>query len=145
MRPSQSAGGVVVGSTGLVLVTSQRGDSWSLPKGHIDPGEDAQTAAQREITEETGVTQLMLVKKLGSYQRYRIGRGGKGEDTSDLKEIIIFLFTTEQHDLQPTDPSHPEAKWLALDQVAELLTHPKDKAFFQQVTPDIREVVASQR
>ncbi len=30
-------------------------DAWQMPQGGIDPGEDAQTAALRELTEETGV------------------------------------------------------------------------------------------
>ena len=28
---------------------------WDLPKGHVDEGEDFQTAARRELTEETGI------------------------------------------------------------------------------------------
>jgi putative (di)nucleoside polyphosphate hydrolase len=30
-------------------------DAWQMPQGGIDPGEDAQTAALRELTEETGI------------------------------------------------------------------------------------------
>jgi predicted NUDIX family NTP pyrophosphohydrolase len=30
--------------------------AWSIPKGGIEPGEEALTAAQREFTEETGYT-----------------------------------------------------------------------------------------
>lgn len=142
MRTFQSAGGVVVGSTGLVLVTNQNGDSWSLPKGHVEESEDSQAAAEREIAEETGVIDLAFVKKLGSYQRYRIGKGGVGDDTTELKEITLYLYTTTQAELQPTDPRHPEAKWVPLEDVAELLTHPKDKAFFESIIEDIREVIA---
>lgn len=29
--------------------------AWSIPKGEIDPGEDALTAARREFAEETGI------------------------------------------------------------------------------------------
>ena len=54
MKHTQSAGGVVLNKKGEVLVVSQRGTSWSLPKGHIDKGEDALGAAKREIYEESG-------------------------------------------------------------------------------------------
>ena len=126
---TESAGGVVLNKQGQVLVVSQHGTSWSLPKGHIDPGEDAMAAARREIAEESGVTQLEFVKALGSYERYRIGKHG-GEDRSELKKIQIFLFRTNEMTLKPTDADNPEARWVEPEKVAELLTHQKDKEFF---------------
>lgn len=36
------------------LVHRPRYDDWSWPKGHLDDGESHQTAAVREIAEETG-------------------------------------------------------------------------------------------
>ncbi len=47
MKKTHSAGGVVTNGEGEVLVVSQRGTSWSLPKGHIDAGENALVAAKR--------------------------------------------------------------------------------------------------
>lgn len=133
MRINESAGGVVLNDRGEVIVVSQKGDSWSLPKGHLDPGEDALGAAKREIAEEAGVTDLEYVDDLGSYERYRIGKGGVEEDTSDLKRIRMFLFRTRQDALSPTDPENPEARWVPIAEVAAMLTHPKDREFFERV------------
>src|ERR1700755_3050812 len=58
MIHTESAGGVVLNGAGQVLVVTQKGTSWSLPKGHVEDGEDALAAARREIHEEAGVTQL---------------------------------------------------------------------------------------
>ena len=128
---TKSAGGVVVNGENRVLVVSQRGDSWSFPKGHIEEGEDAETAARREIYEEAGISELELVKKLGEYQRYKIGKGGMGEDKSELKTITLFLFRTKaKGELKPIDSHHPEARWVEKEKVTDLLTHPKDKEFF---------------
>ncbi len=132
MKKTESAGGVVVNKKGEVLVVSQNGKSWSLPKGHIDPGEDALAAAKREIYEESGVKHLVLVKALGRYQRHRIHLKG-GEDLSELKTIHMFWFKTDQERLQPIDPKNPEARWVKKEEVASLLTHEKDKAFFREV------------
>lgn len=129
MLLTRSAGGVVTNGDGKILVVSQHGTSWSLPKGHIDPGEDPLTAAKREILEESGVRELQLVRELGTYSRYKIGANG-GEDGSERKTITMFLFRTNQKDLQPTDPDNPEARWVPKSEVAALLTHPKDKEFF---------------
>ena len=132
MKQTESAGGIVVNSAGRILVFSQHGTSWSLPKGHIEEGEDPLTAARREIREESGITLLDYVKELGSYQRYKISATG-GEDRAELKTIHMFLFTTTEEALRPIDSDNPEALWVEQTAVAELLTHPEDKAFFLAV------------
>ena len=137
LKKTKSAGGVVLNKKGEVLVVNQRGNSWSLPKGHIDQGENALTAAKREIYEESGIKDLKLIKALGKYKRYKISENGKGEDKSELKEIAMFLFKTNDKKLRPIDKDNPEARWVAKKRVVELLTHPKDKKFFLSVIEKI--------
>ena len=53
-----TAGGVVFrrnkkGEAEFLLYQDAR-DRWTIPKGHIEPGETAQVTAKREIGEETG-------------------------------------------------------------------------------------------
>ena len=129
MKKTRSAGGVVTNGEGKVLVVSQHGTSWSLPKGHLDPGESALTAARREIYEESGIRDLELVRELGTYERYRIGVDG-GDDRSELKLITMFLFRTSEKVLRPVDVENPEARWVERSKVAPLLTHEMDKRFF---------------
>lgn len=135
MKVTQSAGGVVLNSKGLVLVVSQKGDSWSLPKGHIDPGEDAYAAAVREIREESGLTDLKLLRPLGTYERFKIAKGGQGEDPAEKKEITLFLFLSATDHLAPEDTDNPEARWVTPEAAAHLLTHPKDREFFASILP----------
>ena len=132
----ESAGGVVLNPLGQVLVVNQNGDSWSLPKGHLDPGEDELTAARREIHEESGICELVLSKKLGVYERPRIALKG-ASDPAPIKRITLFLFTTTETKLEPVDPQNPEARWVDRSQVAELLTHPKDKEFFLSILSEL--------
>ena len=136
MKKTESAGGVVQNKEGKILVVSQHGNSWSLPKGHIEKGEDALVASKREIKEESGITDLILVKELGKYKRFRIRKDG-GEDTSELKTIHMFLYKTNEKKLKPIDPENSKARWIKKSQVANLLTHPKDKEFFLKVLPVI--------
>src|SRR3989338_997796 len=112
VRITRSAGGVVLSCRGEVLVVNQRGNSWSLPKGHIDKGETSLEAAQREIYEESGIQKLLYIKKLGAYKRYHIGKDSRYDDKTELKSITIFLFKTNEEDLKPRDPHNPEARWV---------------------------------
>lgn len=137
MLKTESAGGVVINQKGEVLVVNQRHRSWSLPKGHIDPGESKLEAAAREIEEESGVRRLTYVKELGTYTRYKIGLKGNDDDKSEMKTIHMFLYKTEDTQLQPSDPDNPEARWVHKDKVADLLSHPKDKEFYLKIKDQI--------
>ena len=132
MIHTESAGGVVVNAEGRVLLVSQHGTSWSLPKGHVEEGETPLEAARREIREEAGVTRLELVRPLGSYSRHRLGPDG-GEDRSELKTIHLFLFRTDETELAPQDADNPEARWVEREAVTRLLTHAKDREFFASI------------
>lgn len=137
-KHSDIAGGVVVNThTGHILVVNQNNDSWSLPKGHVEDGETLLAAAQREITEESGITHIIPQARLGTYERLRIGKGGVGEDASERKTIHIYLFSTDEDTLLPRDLGNPEARWVPRKDVVNLLTHEKDKEFFQGILKDI--------
>ena len=135
MNKKESAGGVITNNKGQVVVVNQNYNSWSLPKGHVDPGESHLDAAKREILEETGLTELELIGKLGSYERFRISL--KNEDNPELKNLTFFHFTTTQLELKPIDETNPEAKWVDKKEVANYLTHTKDKEFFLSIIDKI--------
>ena len=132
-----SAGGVVINGQKMILVVNQNGTSWSLPKGHVDLGEEPLQAAIREITEESGVDDLHFLRVLGSYGRFKLGKD-TGEDKQEWKVLLFFLFKTGQNELNPKDPHHPQARWVHPDEVEALLTHPKDKAFYKSIRDQIK-------
>jgi 8-oxo-dGTP pyrophosphatase MutT (NUDIX family) len=56
----RSAGGLVVHDDRILLISTQEGRRWQLPKGHIEEGETPEEAAVREVCEETGVTSRVV-------------------------------------------------------------------------------------
>ena len=62
-EPIDAAGGVVEDQQGRVLMIHRRG-RWDLPKGKRDEGEAMDVCALREVTEETGLQQLVLKHKI---------------------------------------------------------------------------------
>lgn len=122
------AGGIVL-YLDQVLVIRQNGNSWSLPKGHVDPGESYEQAARREIAEESGLTHLTLVRAFPTYQRFRLSLSG-GDDFTEQKTMHFFLYTTDHSQLAPQE-SHSEACWMPAAAVSSLLSHPKDRAFYE--------------
>jgi 8-oxo-dGTP pyrophosphatase MutT (NUDIX family) len=106
-RIERSAGGVVVGPDGRIVLTYKKKKGASFPKGHVDPGETSEQAARREITEESGISDLTMVCRLGSFIRRTKGLR--------FKRIELYLYRTAQADLSPTDRKHT-AKWHSPDE-----------------------------
>lgn len=129
IRPT--AGGVVTNTAGEIIVVQNRRGWWSLPKGGIEAGETPLTAARREIREETGVTDLTLIKELGTYER----------TTKKRKSITIFLFSSPTITLKPEDKKHPVARWVSIDEAVSLLSHPLDKAFLTSIRSKISPIL----
>lgn len=62
-EPVAAAGGVVIDGSGKALAITRHG-KLDLPKGKIEAGEDTETAALREVMEETGLESLSIIRPL---------------------------------------------------------------------------------
>ena len=68
----EAGGGVVINEQGEFL-TIYRNGVWDLPKGKLEKGEDFQSAALREVEEETGLPGVQLIEPLVStYHTYHL-------------------------------------------------------------------------
>ncbi|MEX0911871.1 MAG: NUDIX hydrolase [Gemmatimonadota bacterium] len=73
-----SAGGVIyrwADEVPHVLLIRDAYSNWGLPKGHVEDGETTAAAALREVTEETGLTELILGPRLATIDWYFHSRG----------------------------------------------------------------------
>jgi 8-oxo-dGTP pyrophosphatase MutT (NUDIX family) len=122
-----SAGGIVVrGDEVVVIVPTRRGAGGTrvlaLPKGHPEPGENAEQAAAREVREEAGVWGA-LIESLGevvyTYER-------KGHRIS--KHVEFFLIEYRGGDPADHDHEVEEARWMPLSQAALALTYEGERA-----------------
>jgi len=138
------AGMLVVNREGLVFV-GQRLDTkleaWQPPQGGIDPGEDALTAAIRELGEETGIApdKLELIAEAPEELYYdlpdeMIGRIWQGKWRGQRQRWFLFRFTGTDSDVNIAT-AHQEFsawRWVHAASVVELAVDFK-QALYREV------------
>jgi len=119
------AGVMLLNREGQVFV-GQRLDStleaWQMPQGGIDPGEDAQAAALRELREETGVAadKVELIAQAPDELYYDLppelaAKVWKGKWRGQRQRWFLYRFTGQDTDIHIHTP-HPEFRaWRWID------------------------------
>ena len=97
---------------------------WEFVKGRLEEGEtDLEQALSREIEEETGLTQLKIVKKLPEKLEFKAKEG-------ELRKNDVFLVQgnlDEAINLDQEVIEHDGFKWVKAEKALELLTWPNQK------------------
>lgn len=132
-----SAGGLVVDGSGcgdgarraaLIARHDRRGRLvWSLPKGHVEAGETPETAAVREIAEETGI-EGRVVAPLGTIDFWFVAEGRRVHKT-----VHHYLLLAEGGELSDEDIEVVEVAWVPLDQLADKLAYDDERRLVDQV------------
>lgn len=111
-----TASGFVVSPDGssLLLIHHRRLDRWLQPGGHIDPSDaSVESAARREIVEETGVGLVEDPAPLFDLDVHPIP-AGKGEPPHEHYDVR-FLFTASDTMLDADKAEVREARWFPLE------------------------------
>ena len=116
----QAAGGLVVrrqsGILEIVVVHRPVHDDWSFPKGKLEAGETFESAALREVREETGMS-CRLLRFIG-HTEY-VDRKGRP------KAVAYWVMAAEAGFFTP-NAEVDELRWLSLENAARLLSYPRD-------------------
>lgn len=125
-----SAGGVAFRSDGgcveIALIKTSEEGKWQLPKGLIDPGETAEIAALREVSEEAGIV-CELIEPIDSIE-YWFFASFDGERKRYHKRVHFFLMRYLSGDVSDHDHEVIEAGWSPINEAVKLLEFPNEKA-----------------
>ena len=125
----RAAGGIVCRSGGngveVLIVHRPAYDDWSFPKGKLERGEDEETAAVREVEEETGL-RCRLEREVAT-TRYRNALGRP-------KTVRYWLMSPVAGTLAAANEVD-DARFVALAEARELLTYERDRTLLDSLAP----------
>jgi 8-oxo-dGTP pyrophosphatase MutT (NUDIX family) len=114
------------GTVEVAVIRPHGRNLWALPKGHVDPGEQPEQTAAREVREETGL-EASLITSLGDIRYIYQFRGQR-----IFKRVHFFLFRYQSGELGVLPPGPrvevDEVRWVPLAQLVATLGYKGEKA-----------------
>ena len=99
---------------------------WSMPKGHVEPGEDKAATAEREVWEETGIHGEVFAE-LGVIDYWFVSEGRRIHKT-----VHHHLLRYVDGDLNDEDPEVTEVSWIPANELIEHLAFADERKLARQ-------------
>ena len=140
VRREVSAGGLVYrrqhdGGLEFVLIRPKGADTWGLPKGHIEKGENAEDAAVREVREETGL-EVGHIEPLGDVSYVFSWRDQpQGSLVRIFKRVRFFTMEFAGGDSNAHDGEIEEVGWYRAEDACQRATYKDERGLIAKAIP----------
>ncbi len=98
---------------------------WQLPKGAINPGEEIEDAARREVREEAGVDTKIL--RLLDRIEYWFYASREGQRARFHKFVHFYLMQYISGNVENHDHEVEEARWFEINEAIQVLAYESER------------------
>lgn len=128
-----SCGFILVNFDSILLLQYPQGH-WSFPKGHVEEGDlDHHSTAIRELTEETGITNVTINEGWSQRTQYTFRRKGK----QIPKQVFWYLAETDQLEVSLSH-EHTNYLWLEFEEAEQQITFEQEKDLLRSAHERLR-------
>ena len=141
--PYRKGVGMMVFNSKKKIFVGKRIDNqaaWQMPQGGVDDNEDYETAAKRELYEETGIQSIRIVQKskeMYTYDlpKYLLGKIWKGKYKGQTQNwfLMKFLGPDSEINLNQKCPEFNQWKWVDIDELPSLIVPFKKKLYLSVI------------
>lgn len=111
-------------------------DKWQMPQGGVDKGEDYTTAMRRELSEETSIKNIKILKEIEHMYQYELPENlvgiiwkGKFRGQKQKWFIVKFLGYDSEININTKYPEFIEWKWIEPKKLPEVIVNFKKKLY----------------
>lgn len=102
-----------------ILLIQDSKERWTIPKGHIEPGETAKMTARREIEEETGLKNVSVLSWLGKIHfKYR-----RADKLVLMTTQIYLMQALDEHEMPTGEKWMKGIKWFSFADALEVIEY----------------------
>jgi putative (di)nucleoside polyphosphate hydrolase len=119
-------------------------EAWQMPQGGVDRDEDFETAAKRELFEETGIQSIRIVQSskqefIYDLPNHLLGKIWKGKYKGQKQKwfLMKFLGPDSEININQKYPEFNEWKWVDLDELPRLIV-PFKKKLYESIIKEFR-------
>jgi 8-oxo-dGTP diphosphatase len=136
-----SSGGVAFRWKGtqlqVVLISVGEAQRWQLPKGTVEKNETRESAAVREVREETGIqTDLVCLLDRIEYWFYS---SSAGKRTRHHKFVYFYLLRALSGDTSDHDDEVNESRWVEISTALKMLTFENERTILKRARAALRK------
>ena len=143
-------GAVVLNNNNQIFVGKRKDnpvDKWQMPQGGVNLNEDYLDAMRRELSEETSIKNIEVLKVLDEWLEYELPKNllgiiWKGKFRGQRQKWYIVRFTGQESEIN-LNTKHPEFiewKWIEMNELPNIIVDFK-KDVYKKILVELKKFI----